>query len=586
MSLFLHLVLLSSLAQDVVSTPPLPRLLVSLTPIFSEFPLITNSTNTPSITTITAVNVTLTLTGTPYFDPMLTLLLNSGNTKTQQYNATTLFASDSLGTLPLVMNDTTLPGSSNVQRFWSATERRPVGDIVINVLAIPPVELGVGSGPRIDLRRDQGGVVGMGEGFIPRPAVDEEWDVTVRWEGVESWPEGIRAVCSLGEGQEVRVQGRPGRVLARSYFAVGRLERWPPWADGDDGGDDGVGRFAMYWTGKLPWSVQELGERVERLTKAVGGFFGDRMDGGFRVFLRKAGMGYGGAGGYRSFMMEYTDLAAEELDAEGLENLIAHETVHEYALMNPARMEDTWYREGVAVYYAVVAPFLAGVVDKGYLVRWLNNNAQAYYTGGTTDLSWSKVLESYWTSTQLVRTSYFRGFVYLVQVQGLIAEATNGTKGLDDVVLELQRRYERQQAVQGEHFVEVLGGYIGKEAAENSLAVMKSGRLIVPATESLARFGLRMQRKDAEALQLGFSESSFGRKAISGLDSGSRAYEAGLREGDEIVRFWAFSTAGDALENKLKVVVRRQGQEVPIQYWPRSFEKVESYGWVDTATDL
>jgi hypothetical protein len=46
--------------------------------------------------------------------------------------------------------------------------------------------------------------------------------------------------------------------------------------------------------------------------------------------------------------------------------------------MYPARQYDVWYREGVAVYYPVMAPFLAGEADREYLVRWMNNNAQAY----------------------------------------------------------------------------------------------------------------------------------------------------------------------------------------------------------------
>ena len=560
----MNLLLAIALVRVTMATPPLPRLLVSLAPIFSP-----HSTDTPEIK---ALNVTLTLSGIPYLSPMLTLLLNNGATRTLQYS--TLPAFDAQGPLPLASYTDT--NTSNAQRFWSAT-RKPVGDVIINLVAEPPADLGVGNGPRIDLRRDQGGLVGMGEGFIPRPAVDEEWDVTVRWEWEGELPRGVRAVCSLGGGREVRAQGRPGRVLAKSYFAVGRLERWPPWGEVVEE----KGGFAMYWIGELPWEVEGLGARMRALTGAVRAFFGEGSD-AFRVFWRRAGMGYGGAGGFRSFMMEYADFAEEELLAEGLENLIAHESVHEYALMNPVRQEDVWYREGVAVYYAVVAPFLAGVVDKGYFVGWMNNNAQAYYTGGTTGLDWQYVLAHYWTGTQLVRTSYFRGFIYLAHVQGLVSQATNGSKGLDDVVLELYRRYKAHYVVQGEHFVGVLGDYIGKTAAEASFEEMKSGKLIAPTPDSLARFGLRMVRKDAENLELGFSEGSLGRRIITDLVPGSRAEEAGLRGGDEIMRFWVFSTAGDSLANELKIVVKRDGKEIAITYRPRSYERVECYQWVDT----
>jgi len=69
-------------------------------------------------------------------------------------------------------------------------------------------------------------------------------------------------------------------------------------------------------------------------------------------------------------MLEYTpdSTVAEELSPDALENLISHESVHGYALMNPDRQEDVWYQEGAAVYYAVVTPFLAGAVDREYLL--------------------------------------------------------------------------------------------------------------------------------------------------------------------------------------------------------------------------
>jgi predicted metalloprotease with PDZ domain len=452
----------------------------------------------------------------------------------------------------------------------------------VRFLAEVPPGLGIGNGPRIDLRRDQGGLIGLGEGFLPHPAVDEEWDVIVRWENTDAYPNGIRAVSSLGEGHEVRAQGRPGRIVDKTYFAVGRLGRWPPW--GEDEGQsqsqsENEGPFAMYWVREAPpWDLDRLGERIKMLTAAVRNFFGEGKD-SFRMFWRRAARGYGGAGGFRSFMMEFMSLAGEELSIDELENLISHESVHGYALMNPVRQQDVWYREGVATYYAVMAPFLAGVVDGDYFVRCMNNNAQAYYTGGTTGLNWTYVLQNYWTSTPLVRTSYFRGFIYLAQVHGLVQQATDGTKGLDDVVLALYQRYKTDAVTQGEQFVAAVAEYVGNTTAAASFDDMTSGKLVIPATDSFAKYGLKLVRQDAEKLELGFSEASFG-GVITGLVAGSRAEEAGIREGDKVVRFWSFSTAADSLDNKMKVVIERDGQQSTITYSPRSRNKVECYQWV------
>jgi predicted metalloprotease with PDZ domain len=160
-----------------------------------------------------------------------------------------------------------------------------------------------------------------------------------------------------------------------------------------------------------------------------------------------------------------------------------------------------------------------------------------YYTGGTVGYDWQYVLDHYWSSTQLVRTSYYRGFIYLAKVQGLIDRASNGTKSLNDLVLELYRRFTVREPAQSEQFVNLLGGYIGETAAKATFEDMKSGKLIVPDEDSLAAYGLKMQRKDLEKLELGFSESSFGKGVVTGLVNGSRAEQAGLCEGDQIVRF-------------------------------------------------
>lgn len=567
-------ILFFGLLPPTTATPPLPRLVVSLKPIFSH------PSNPPnSQPEISALSVSLTLTGTPYLNPMLSHIINNGATKTIQH--IDLPAFDEAGPFPFTTFIDT--NTSNAIRFWSAV-RQPIGDVTVGPLIItPPASLGVGNGPRIDLRRDPGGgLVGLGEGFLPRPAVDEEWDVTVRWEGHDEFPRGFRAVSSLGEGTEERIVGRPGRVLDKNYFAVGRLGRWPSWGKEEVQTDkDGKGEFAIYWMGDAPpWDMESLGERVRKLTEAVRGFFGEPQD-SFRMFWRRAARGYGGAGGFRSFMLEYAEFAEEELTGEALENLIAHESIHGYALMNPVRQEDVWYREGIAVYYAVVAPFLAGSVDTSYLLRWMNNNAQAYYTGGTTNLSWKYVLDHYWTSTPLARTSYYRGFIYLVYCEGLITKATNGSKNLDDVVLGLYRRYKADYPTQSEHFVTALGDFVGKENAEASFRLFTSGDLIVPAADSVVRFRMKMERTSCEKLELGFSEGSLGTGVISELVAGSRAEEAGLREGDKLVRSWGFSTAGDSLDNKLKVVVRRGEEQVAITFRPRSREKVDCYQLVD-----
>jgi len=508
--------------------------------------------------------------------PLLQLGLNHGLTPTLRYDGDALTASDASGPLPLSYTD---DNATDAQRIWRAS-RDPTGMIQVRFHAEPrKTNSSTPSGPRVDLRDDQGGVVGMGAGFIPYPPAEEDWEVEVHWDIPSSAPAGTRYASSLGDVQDSSAVGHPSTVLSKSYFAVGQLQRWPPWDSNTTAFGPASSRsFSAYWIGTLAYDPDRVSEISKRMFLAISSFFGDN-DSPFRVFWRRVWVGYGGTGGYQSFIMEYSDGTPEEQSEEALAFLFSHETIHEYALMFPARQYEMWYREGVAQYYAVMAPFLGGAVDRPYLVRWLNNNAQAYYTGGTTNMTWQSVVDRYWTSLEIVKTPYARGFVYLCQVQGLIERVTNGTKGLDDLVLELYRRYKAHEKVQTDEYIEVLSGLVGKESAEASLASLLNGTLIVPPMEGFAKYGLKMMRKDAGRFEAGYMTSREGK--VTGFTERSRAQEAGLQIGDEIVSAWTQWAAGDSLDNMMQVVVKRDGEQVTIKYWPRSYDKVENWQWVD-----
>jgi hypothetical protein len=61
-------------------------------------------------------------------------------------------------------------------------------------------------------------------------------------------------------------------------------------------------------------------------------------------------------------------------------------------------------------------------------IRWLNNNLQAYYTGGTANMTRQSIVDMYWGGgggLQVIKAPYSTGFAYLAQVQGLIHSGTS-----------------------------------------------------------------------------------------------------------------------------------------------------------------
>ncbi|KAK3378981.1 hypothetical protein B0T24DRAFT_589587 [Lasiosphaeria ovina] len=524
-----------------IASSNLPSLDVSLLPLFED-----------AHGNVTGLNVTLHIKDprSRANRPLVALDLNHGPTPTTRYGDEALAATDALGPLQLAHGDSN--GTDSV-RTWvvSPTSRDPVGDIIIRCAARPRATSAnnTTSGPRVDLRDDQGSLVGIGTGFIPYPPDEEDWNVTVRWDvdmDVDMDGGGTRFASSLGDEKETSVVGAPSRVFEKAYFAIGPLlQRWPPWEETPTATSNDTRPFAAYWHGTLPvpYPADRVSSTIRSTFVAISSFFGDGAS-PFRVFWRRVWTGYGGAGGFQSFLVEYAPGTEAEQSEPALTNLVAHETVH-----------------AVAQYYAVVAPFCAGALGRREFVRWLNNYAQAYYTGGTAELAWQEVVERYRTGVEVVKTPYTREFVYLAAVQGLVDRATGGKKSLDDVVLELYRRFLAREKCQTEDFIELLAGILGSDtAARESFAGMANGSLIVPSGDAFARFGLKMVRRDAEKLDLGFDSRYLGSR-VQGLKTGSRAEQAGLREGDQI----------------MELVVRRNGSDVAVRYWPRSYDKVENW---------
>lgn len=505
--------------------------------------------------------------------PLLTLPLKRGPTPTQRYDGDALKATDDSGPVTLSYTDT---DSANVMRTW-ACERDSVGPIVVRLRAVPrQTDSKTPIGPRIDLRGDQGGAFAKGSGFLPYPPADEDWRVQLDWNLPDSAPPGTKAASSLGEGPSSSEVGRPHELIGNSIFAVGPLKRFPA----EDSSAENGQSFAVYWVGSPPYDMYHIAPLTEKIFRSIAHRFGDTTN-PFRVFIRRVWSGHGGTGAHRSFLLEYSPGTEDEEPEDALIDLLAHETVHEYPLMFPEAIDDAWYCEGVANYYATIAPFEAGVVDRQYLLRALNNQAQAYYTTDVINLEWKYITEHYWDRFDITKAGYGRGFIYLCQVHGLIQRATDGKKGVDEIVMALYQKQIRREEHHSNDFHELVSQIIGREETNETRAAMEGGKIIVPPQHCFTKYGVRLVRSDTERFEAGFDPNSLRKHRISGLVKDSRAEEAGIREDDEVVRSWMLWGAGDSLQNTMQVTVLRDGEEKVIKYWPRSYEKVEAWAWVE-----
>jgi len=74
---------------------------------------------------------------------------------------------------------------------------------------------------------------------------------------------------------------------------------------------------------------------------------------------------------------------------------------------------------------------------------------------------------------------------------------------------------------------------------------------------------------------------SISKNTITGLVANSRAAAAGLKEGDVFEKSFPVWLTANAFDMRSVVRVVRGEETTDIEYWPRTWEKVESYEWIE-----
>lgn len=258
-----------------------------------------------------------------------------GNVPTNDYDEGDLIITDAKGPLPFV----TRHSESPPEKLW-LPERDTEGDITVSFTAYPrDVNMSTPVGPRVDLRENFGGLVGSGSSFIPLPRTTIKYNIHLTW-NLSLVPDGTRAVWSFGEGNHIYKRA-PAHILARSIYAVGPIQ-----SEADD-------TFGMYWFGTPPFNVTSLANSVKVLFHHMALFFDDKRL-NYRIFIRHTPRGYGGTAFAQSFILEYDDDTLQRISKAAMFDLLAHEMVHNWLLIDTTPGVDdaidgltAWYSEGM-----------------------------------------------------------------------------------------------------------------------------------------------------------------------------------------------------------------------------------------------
>lgn len=235
---------------------------------------------------------------------------------------------------------------------------------------------------------------------------------------------------------------------------------------------------------------------------------------------------------------------------------------------------------GIAEYYATLLPHRFRLVPPSYVTARVNGNLLEYYTNLEINMTMRDVLKYVFTSWHAEWIPYNRGFAYFLLVDGqlrrLPGHPDSYSVGLmDQIIIDLSLRHRWGQVIQRKDWLAGVGYFLqGRVDYVQQLQDMLDGKSINLASRRIGSTRNTLRETTQNVMHLGFSKLSTYRKIVEGLVPGSRAEQAGLRNGDKIVDIRPTSDVAKDPFTKCHIVVDRNWKNVRIEYLPREDREV------------
>jgi hypothetical protein len=462
---------------------------------------------------------------------------------------------------------------NNTSTSWVAT-RQTVGEVKLKYSVRPSSDK-----TSLGLYRDYGGLLGSGLACIPTPAANTIYQNIVEWDLSEA-PEGTRAVWTFGEGPARVERVGPSCTLSDSVYMVGRIHSNPPTSIPGTISD----YYGYYWFGNLPPNIEVIKEMHHGFFLKICEFFEETPSKAnpYRSFVRNTGSrtSFVGTSFTRSHIFEYDDQIAEAEDYD-LVRRSAYEMAHNW-LGPPITDGIDWLYEGIKNALSVYFPFRNKFRTGHYFQATISMLCTRYYTNPLVNLPQDELLKLVPTNNYAKELLLARAWAFIVSMDIRTRWLAIGkiTRPIEDLAIKpFSKRRAYGEAHGIEEWIELLEPLLGKETRER-YEEMLSGKVI---TMDVRLFGAKthtLKQVDQEILDFGMDRESFEEGVVKGLKAGSRAGQAGLEEGDRIVKSSYLWRCVDHFEEQMKVIVERDGVETEIKYWPRGFEMVKSWQMV------
>ncbi|KAL2787429.1 hypothetical protein BJX66DRAFT_285282 [Aspergillus keveii] len=417
-------------------------------------------------------------------ETLVDIPLTLASSATAGYNTSTLTAKDHHGKLKLLTSEGTDADGQPTRYF--RTTRATKGPVTVRFTAEPVTDFPARVGSLFDLRQqgrnNGGGIIGSMWAFLPGTASRTlGYEFSLRWD-LKRAPRGTTAAWTWGEGSGPFYRSGTRDDILYTYFAVGRLNRYPKPSASTTTSASPKSEFGMYWIEDPPFNTTELGTFIDEFFNVSTAFWQDESNQPYRVFIRRnTEYGGGGTALTRSFTFGWNP--ANATDQESLRLLISHEMTHNWAQMPGASALISRWAEGIAEFHSLRLLWRSGLLSTALYLQEMNSRLASYYGNSYVNETDTEAYDEAWSARDAQRIPYGRG---LIELANLDAAMRNQSLTLDNLTHDMRQLcVSSASACTPASWVNVTAGYLGPSAVTEYNRVTSGKPLLVLVAGSL-----------------------------------------------------------------------------------------------------
>lgn len=291
--------------------------------------------------------------------------------------------------------------------------------------------------------------------------------------------------------------------------------------------------------GAWSFSSERLIHLVETVIKSHRDFWNDNDFPYYLVTVIPTGDDHfmGGTGLFRSFSIFIGDLSEDdEDDWKWLAWLLSHEHFHTWngIKMMSSHPESSlfWFTEGFTEYYAVKLNYHSKLLSLDDYIEHINTIMYDYYGSSVHNEPNQRIQKDFWNDWDVQRLPYVRGFLFALNWDQKIQNTTSGQYSLDNFMLAL---IEKAQENLGKFSLgdieQVASIFLPADVVRQDLKnYIFDGATLFPKNNFDKNYSLTWTD------HIGFDLfQTITKQKIKGVKQRSRAFEAGLRNGQKYI---------------------------------------------------